>query len=424
MPAPTDEASSSLHGDSIYRSPDPNADSFKTALDDALAQGFRMLRFGPRLEAAYRQHKASEPLRLWGNGWLLVLALFNAMLVTDWIMVPDQWTLALCLRLGFFTPLAIACLASAKRLGPLWRERCLVGLRILSVLLTVTLCLRSTDPLAAPYLITLALILMFNGGVMRSRFWQTLWVDLAILAIYGLALASVRNPPMAVMIPCTLVLLSTTVFTLYSTYWLEHEERANWLLQEQERHLVEALGRANRRLDHMSRFDALTDLANRRHFDEFLQQLWARARRGGQAIALLMMDVDHFKAYNDHYGHPKGDACLRKVAETLKRQLRRPGDLVARFGGEEFIAVLHNATPPLALAAAERVRASVEQLRLPHAAAPGTGQQVTISIGVACLGPRGQDGALADLLAASDAALYQAKARGRNRVAFSAQPQA
>ena len=128
-----------------------------------------------------------------------------------------------------------------------------------------------------------------------------------------------------------------------------------------------------------------------------------------------MMDVDHFKAYNDHYGHPKGDTCLQQIAALLRRQLRRPGDLVARFGGEEFVAVLHDTALPQAVAAAERVRAGVQQLGLPHAASP-TGAQVTISIGVSSLLPQASADGPPALIAASDAALYQAKSQGRNQV--------
>ena len=139
------------------------------------------------------------------------------------------------------------------------------------------------------------------------------------------------------------------------------------------------------------------------------------ARLDGSEIALLMIDVDHFKAYNDRYGHPEGDACLRDVADTLKRRLRRPGDLIARFGGEEFVAILAGTSLEVALGAAERVRKGIENINRLHATSP-THAVVTVSIGVACLRPNTPHATPAQLISAADEALYQAKARGRNRV--------
>jgi diguanylate cyclase (GGDEF)-like protein len=215
-----------------------------------------------------------------------------------------------------------------------------------------------------------------------------------------------------------LVLVSTTLFTLFGSYWLEHDERTNWLMLQQEHGLLNELQQGNRRLDEISRHDPLTGLANRRYVDEFLQQVWDRARVSGDEVALLMMDIDHFKAFNDHYGHPEGDACLKDVADAVGLQLRKQGDLVGRFGGEEFIAVLNKTNLPMAWTAAERVRAGVLQLAREHAASP-TAAHVTLSIGVASLCPDAGDDSPARLIALADAALYQAKSGGRNQVSVS-----
>ena len=401
----------STEGDSLFWGPAPD-DPFKTALDSTLAQGYAWLKFPPAVEAAYQRDKAPERRRTLENGGLWLLVLFNLMLVTDWMMVPDQFALAVGMRLFFFTPINIIGLLLTDRFTPRSREWTVVAMSVLAAAITVVLCLQSTDRLAPSYLIGLVMVLLFNGSVIRTPFWKAMLIDALILMMFCGSLLLLPQVQWHIMLSLLLVLVSTAVFTLYSSYWLEHEDRTNWLMQGQEHQVVQALGKANRKLDRLSRFDALTDLANRRHFDEFLQQLWQRAKRGGQAIALLMMDVDHFKAYNDHYGHPKGDDCLQQIAAILKRHLRRPGDLVARFGGEEFVAVLHDTAMPQAVAAAERVRTGVEHLGLPHAASP-TAKQVTISIGVATLRP---EGAPSDLIAASDAALYAAKSGGRNRV--------
>lgn len=180
--------------------------------------------------------------------------------------------------------------------------------------------------------------------------------------------------------------------------------------------LTRKLDDANRELTRLSAVDGLTGIANRRRFDESLLREWRRAARGGLPLALLLVDVDSFKQFNDGYGHQVGDECLKAVARTLEQKLRRPTDLVARYGGEEFAAILPETSESGALAVAEAMRAGVEGLSITHrfsSAAP----VVSISIGVATLiPPRGDDNGFIALLKAADEALYQAKAIGRNRV--------
>lgn len=170
------------------------------------------------------------------------------------------------------------------------------------------------------------------------------------------------------------------------------------------------------RLDELARLDALTGLPNRRQFDEALHREWGRARRSGESLALLMIDIDHFKQLNDSYGHPVGDQRLREVGRALAECATRGTDLVARYGGEEFAAILPAADMAQARALAEMMRAAVAQLRL---ASPVAGGFVTVSIGVGCVGTVGTDEPH-DLLERADAALYEAKKAGRDRVAHMA----
>ncbi len=166
-------------------------------------------------------------------------------------------------------------------------------------------------------------------------------------------------------------------------------------------------------LERQSRFDALTGLANRRHFDECLEQEWGRARREDLPLALLFIDVDHFKPYNDHYGHQQGDACLSQVAVALESVPRRPGDLVARYGGEEFVMLLPQTELAGAAEIGERALAVIANLALPHEQAPLG--RVSVSIGVAAVLPA-QLPSARELIRAADAALYEAKAAGRARL--------
>jgi diguanylate cyclase (GGDEF)-like protein len=162
--------------------------------------------------------------------------------------------------------------------------------------------------------------------------------------------------------------------------------------------------------------DALTGLKNRRVFDEQLGRLWQQAVEDARAIAILLIDVDHFKAFNDHYGHQAGDQTLRRAAQTLQTFVSRPLDVLARYGGEEFAAILYDIDVGEAGALAERMRRAVSELAIEHRG-PEVGAAVTVSVGVAVIEPsreRRSRGALQ----LADQALYEAKVRGRNRVAI------
>ena len=189
---------------------------------------------------------------------------------------------------------------------------------------------------------------------------------------------------------------------------------SNRVLEESVLKRTQELESANRQLQALSATDGLTGLANRRKFDQEWEAEWQRASRHGLPLAIAMLDVDQFKAYNDHYGHQAGDVCLKMLAQTLAGTVQRSGELVARYGGEEFVVILPGQTGPEAQAAMERIRAAVQALGLPHAKATVAGV-VTISIGVAsCVPQPGQSSA--SLVQAADAAMYLAKNQGRNKV--------
>lgn len=191
-------------------------------------------------------------------------------------------------------------------------------------------------------------------------------------------------------------------------------ETANEQLETSVRERTAELQAANEQLAALSSTDALTGLANRRRFDEVWAAEWQRAARMGLPLALALIDVDHFKAYNDHYGHQAGDVCLRQVAALLAAEVRRSGELVARYGGEEFVLVLPGATATEARVVAERIRSVVQAQGMPHEHSP-VAPLVTVSIGVASGLVQRAEQAEA-LLKEADVALYLAKDQGRNRV--------
>ncbi len=176
------------------------------------------------------------------------------------------------------------------------------------------------------------------------------------------------------------------------------------------------LAAANRKLELLATSDGLTGLANRRRFNDFLDDEWRRGAREGAPLSLLMLDVDFFKRFNDAHGHQAGDECLRRVASVLAAAAGRPSDLAARYGGEEFALVLANTDVDGAATVAETVRQGVEALGIAHSRSDAS-SHVTVSIGVAAVNPS-EEVAPAALITLADGALYRAKEAGRNRMAF------
>jgi diguanylate cyclase (GGDEF)-like protein len=193
------------------------------------------------------------------------------------------------------------------------------------------------------------------------------------------------------------------------------QERTLALKQEiTERKKAEvALRQVNLELEYLVTLDGLTQVANRRRFNTYLAQEWKRAIREQSTLSLILCDVDYFKAYNDHYGHQKGDECLYQIAQAMSRLVKRPADLVARYGGEEFAIILPYTDAAGAMVVAETIRHGIAHLKLPHAQS-GVDHYVTLSLGVAAIEPS-LELLPETLITAADTALYRAKHQGRNR---------
>lgn len=290
---------------------------------------------------------------------LILLTTTEARTLLPAIMAGNHYTPAM---IGVVTTVWLLSLAA---LVALWRRR---RHSVLDLWLSVVMC---------AWLCDIALSAVFNGG----RF------DLGFYAgrVYGLMAAS-------------LVLL----VLLVENGWLYAR-----LLQ------------AATELQSLNGADALTGIANRRAFDEALESEWRRSQRNRAPLALLMIDVDHFKAFNDFYGHVAGDDCLRQLATALAGAAKRSGEVAARYGGEEFAILLPELNEEAAAAMAQQICQAVCQLDIPHAQSPTT-TRVTVSIGVACIRPASATEAEAcpdaqSLILLADAALYAAKMDGRNR---------
>ena len=179
------------------------------------------------------------------------------------------------------------------------------------------------------------------------------------------------------------------------------------------REMQKQLEESNRELQRISALDGLTGLANRRHFDQQLEKEWRRAQRANLPLSLILIDIDHFKPYNDTYGHLAGDECLQQVAQALKKSIVRPGDLVARYGGEEFVVILPETKVEGACVVAENLRKNIAALARAHSASE-TSEHVSISLGVAQADFASMP-TLEDLIEQADKGLYEAKESGRNR---------
>ncbi len=185
-------------------------------------------------------------------------------------------------------------------------------------------------------------------------------------------------------------------------------------LEEELRLTRHRLQKANQRLEEQAIFDSLTGVMNRRGFDQALEEEWNRCRRKHAPLSLLIIDIDHFKLYNDNYGHTRGDECLKEVAEIISANARRAADTAARYGGEEFAAILPTTPASGARQVAENIREAVREARMEHESSP-VDEYLTVSIGTHTMVPDGQKDS-EDLVEAADRALYQAKNGGRDRV--------
>ncbi len=261
-----------------------------------------------------------------------------------------------------------------------------------------------------------------NQAIFRTRYPQeqilsTISYSKDLLLIGGRQWSVVASPTNGYMtsrrtiLPFALGFVGISI-TIALCYYLILIYRRSTEIEQAVRERTAELHEMKNELEKKSLQDSLTKISNRRHFDLFLKQSWAYAIRNKQPISMLMIDIDYFKQYNDHYGHQQGDACLQKVATTLKATVNRDIDLVARYGGEEFCVILPETEDASQIA--EQCRQSIEQLQLPHEFSKVANHIITISIGFAHLHPIAAD-TPSQLISLADQALYAAKAAGRNQ---------
>lgn len=384
--------------------------------------------FPPEVERHFERDMGLARLRHFLISGAISVLNYNFFLLVDWLLIPDVLDMAALLRLGLFTPLCCLTIWAGWRYRgfwlslPSWSIEVVVALHGVVAALTVAFLLNlSSSPLGYAYHAGYVIILVYGNVVQRLRFTWAVPFTLAIILVHAITLWRDDGYPPAVRLPMLVFVLSVAGYTLMTNRRLEHEERQRYLASLRAQALRDQLHSSHAQLEMASRTDALTGAANRHGLEHHLAGLRRRSWLAGESLAMLVLDVDHFKAFNDRYGHPAGDETLRWVAQVLREQVQvlvplAGGDqapLVARWGGEEFVVVVPGLRDAEALALGDALVAQVRALAIRHERAPDRGC-VTVSVGVAVWSAAALE-TLDDVMARADAALYLAKRRGRCR---------
>lgn len=367
---------------------------------DQLAVGFRRLRFSAPLEAEYLAFVRDDRFELQRTALFGAILLWCSFAVVDQLLISSQerwWMLAVRgLVLAFL--LLCAVLLVQRKHTQLLNPLSIACISALGVGAAAVIAIAHRVEPRFPYE-GLLLVCMAGYFLVGLRLAEALISPLLMLFSYLLFELMVGiSPPL--LLNNLLFLLFGNVIGIVGCYLLEYKSREHFLISRLMRVLAE--------------HDSLTGLHNRRSFNRQLERLWRLAQRDEVGLAMLICDVDHFKLYNDRYGHQGGDTVLEQIGQLLAGAGRRPLDMSVRLGGEEFAVLLYDISTLEATQRGEELRVALEHLHIPHEAST-TAAIVTLSIGVARLLPA-QGGTLGQLYEQADKALYLAKQQGRNRV--------
>lgn len=350
---------------------------------------------------------------------LVGMVTYQIYLLTSRAMFPDiranampaQWGLSMTLMI-----MIVLCYM-VKSLPIWWREAAFSFGASATAIMVLWILSQSPQLSALSFAAGLALIPMFAAVGAQQPFGFTC-VPAVLTCVAAAWLLKPSTPLHTIVFHDTLLMIvNNAVFALILAYTLEHGARKGWLLSNIERLQGQRLLAATRCLHELSALDPLTGIYNRRHFDNNFQRLWDEAVQDERPLAMLVIDVDFFKLYNDGHGHPVGDGCLKQVATTISQVALAFHGLAARIGGEEFGILLPGADLKQIAELGERVCAAVRRDGIEHRDTKVAGHNiVTVSVGAASLLPA-RGGSKLALIAMADDALYQAKNLGRNQVA-------
>ena len=378
-------------------------------------RGLKYLKFSPIIEKAFQNyylHKFIWQIRFAVFAGILLYAIFG---ILDALILPEVKETLWFIRYGVVCPLGFLFLVATFSLNSESLIQMLhAGLVVVGGMGIVGMIYVAPSDRAHLYYAGLMLIVFYAYTFSALRFYYASLSALSVTLLYPLVDVYVVKTDTEQLIANMFFLGSSNVIGLPVSYLLERHIRRDFLLTMLLAFEKRKTERLNMRLKDISYLDGLTGVPNRRKLEEHLSREWDRAKKSGQPLSLLMVDIDFFKRYNDLLGHLEGDECLRKVAQEINRHVRSGMDLVARYGGEEFAVVLPETNEEQARSIAERIRNDVEGLKIPHPASE-VSRYITVSVGVATLVP--EDNLRKEVLVSmADRALYRAKRRGRNRV--------
>lgn len=365
-----------------------------------------LMRMPAEVEAAYeRAHGADRILHL-RRSILIGLIVYNIYNLTSLHLMADIHALTVALRLGVLTPGSLLIFFAISRVSAQWRERLLFIGMLFAALLPPWLLWLSSSPYATYTLGEFPLVLLFGNMllVLRFRYALVLTAVSCVAALLVIHTKSSIEPTL--LFPLTVQLVSGLFFTLYGNWYAERQRARGFLAQYDAENRADEAEREGDALRDISRTDMLTGIANRRHLDEHLPELLDRP----EDHVLLMVDVDHFKAYNDAYGHPQGDVILTRIATALAAFAERHKGFAARYGGEEFTLVLPSQYKAGGPFLADRLVRSIRALAIPHAGRPDGIDHITVSVGFASTRDTRD---MRALIEKADRALYEAKRAGR-----------
>ena len=389
----------------------------------ALDSGLKNLKFPKDMESDYAEQTnkaflaSSRGILAFGILMYLAFGFFDEPLGRDnantiWLMRVMITSLLLIGLVVIYAREWVQVMVPATSLG-----MAIIGI---SVVYFITLL---DEPYSYAYHLGLVPWQVFILVALRSHVRAILLTSLSVFAYYGLYSLNHDfqpvHPELDALVPVLLPLFYVfwsllLVMGVFLAYQMEYAARADFLKNRLLTLDAKRLKLLGEELHMLSTTDGLTSLANRRHFENCYDAEWRRALRTQDSLTLIMIDIDYFKNYNDHYGHQAGDECLRRVSDVFSSYAQRSGELVARYGGEEFVILLPRTSLEAGQSLAHGVRQKIEELAIEHK--ESSSGVITISAGVASCIPA-QDDDSEDLLRAADKSLYEAKGAGRNQVA-------
>ncbi|HMN45451.1 MAG TPA: GGDEF domain-containing protein [Povalibacter sp.] len=365
-----------------------------------LERGFAGLRFDAPLEREFRTVFRAESLpQIRRNLWIALVIVVGFSLMTQLVLEPEVNRRMNEIRLVMFGPILFfgLMLVRSSLYQRYWPLTCQILAPVFGAGVAVLAVIAAGH--GVNLISTVVIMTIFIYFMLGMLFHAALGSALLVTVAYVIAAVAAGLEAAAVIVDVG-ILVSANVIGAMVCYSLERANRTSYL---EEQLLIETASR-----------DGLTGIHNRRYFDDHMDRIWLQAIREQAPLALLLIDIDHFKAYNDHCGHQAGDECLRRVARSLKRTARRPLDVTARYGGEEFAIVLFDTRRDHVEELARRIQAGIESLAIDHPASP-QGGRLTVSIGAACVQPMNGRSHFG-FIQLADEALYAAKERGRNCV--------